>query len=93
MLWCILIDIAIVLAIYVLLGWKSVKHQFMYALWGYIFLESINYIEHYGIKREKDENGIYESITKLHSWNAVSSPLLFKLQRHSDHHIASFRPY
>jgi hypothetical protein len=60
---------------------------------GIWFLELINYIEHYGLIREKDKNGIYESINKMHSWNSISSPILFRIQRHSDHHAHSFRPY
>jgi alkane 1-monooxygenase len=60
---------------------------------GAFFLELINYIEHYGLLRQKDENGIYESINKMHSWNSLSSPVLFRIQRHSDHHAHSFRPY
>lgn len=60
---------------------------------GMFFLELINYIEHYGLQRKKDENGIYESITKMHSWNSLSSPVLFRIQRHSDHHAHAFRPY
>ena len=64
-----------------------------YTIWGVFFLELINYIEHYGIERKKDENGIYESISKMHSWNSYSSPVLFRLQRHSDHHSHAFRPY
>jgi len=80
-------------SIYALLGRASLKHQFVYAAWGIFYFEFLNYIEHYGLMRNKDKNGVYESINKLHSWNAVSSPLLFKVQRHSDHHVASFRPY
>lgn len=75
------------------LGWSSLKYQFMYTLFGMFFLELINYIEHYGLLRQKDENGIYESINKMHSWNSLSSPILFRIQRHSDHHAHSFRPY
>ena len=29
----------------------------------------------------------------MHSWNSISSTLLFRIQRHSDHHAHSFRPY
>jgi len=65
----------------------------MYAWWGYFFTIGGNYIEHYGIMRMKDKNGIYESISHIHSWNSVSSAIFFKIQRHSDHHVASFRPY
>jgi len=56
-------------------------------------MELVNYMEHYGLKRNKDENGIYESITYMHSWNSMSSPVLFRVQRHSDHHAHAFRPY
>ena len=28
---------------------------------------------------EKDENGIYESINKMHSWNSISNALLFRI--------------
>ena len=76
----------LLLTIYHLLGWQSLKYQMCYTFWGIFFLEIINYIEHYGLQRHRDENGIYESITKMHSWNSLSSPILFRLQRHSDHH-------
>jgi alkane 1-monooxygenase len=35
-----------------------------------LMIEIINYVEHYGLKREKDENGIYAPVTIRHSWNA-----------------------
>jgi len=53
----------------------------------------VNYIEHYGLNRKKDKDGIYETITYMHSWNALSSFVAFRLQRHSDHHAHKFRPY
>lgn len=43
--------------------------------------------------RKKDDNGIYESIGKMHSWNSMSGAVLVRLQRHSDHHAHSFRPF
>ena len=69
---------------------------FGYAFCGVFMLESINYLEHYGLRREKDENGIFEPINIKHSWNApqrYTNYLLFKLQRHSDHHANSYKPY
>ena len=69
------------------------RFQFAYALTQIMFLETVNYIEHYGLERQKDENGIYESITKMHSWNCKSGPVLIRLQRHSDHHLHGYRPY
>lgn len=84
---------AICVAIVQLLGWTSFKYHLYYCAWGTFWLIGGNYVEHYGIERLKDKNGIYESIGKIHSWNAAGSNLFFKIHRHSDHHIASFRPY
>lgn len=59
-------------------------------------LEIINYIEHYGLQRKRLANGTYEKVTIRHSWNAphrFSNYLFYKLQRHSDHHENSLKPY
>lgn len=88
-----LIHSSMLIIIYAFLGLSSLKFQLMYAFWGIFFLDLANYFEHYGLQRRKDKNGIYESINRYHSWNHIGSTLYFRLQRHSDHHIASFRPY
>ncbi|MFX4955878.1 fatty acid desaturase, partial [Acinetobacter baumannii] len=54
---------------------------------GWWQLTSANYIEHYGLLREKLPNGRYEHQKPHHSWNSnhiVSNLILFHLQRHSD---------
>ncbi|GAA5213469.1 hypothetical protein GCM10025776_02180 [Corallincola platygyrae] len=59
-------------------------------------LETINYIEHYGLVREERRPGRYEPVAPHHSWNApyrFSNLLLIQLQRHSDHHAFAQRPY
>jgi len=59
-------------------------------------LELINYIEHYGLERKKNETNEYERVTPAHSWNSrhrITNYFLFKLQRHSDHHANSSRRY
>jgi alkane 1-monooxygenase len=59
-------------------------------------LENINYLEHYGLQRERSEGGRYERVRPEHSWNAshaVSNSLLLSLARHSDHHAYVNRPY
>ena len=71
--------ISILACIVFFLGANALKYQFCYTFWGIWFLEMINYIEHYGLIREKDKNGIYESINKMHSWNSISSPILFRM--------------
>ncbi|WP_425493332.1 alkane 1-monooxygenase [Microvirga zambiensis] len=57
---------------------------------GIMTLESINYIEHYGLQRNRTERGSYEPVSRDHSWNSshfLTNLLLFDLARHSDHHI------
>ena len=65
------------------------------ALIGVLLLEAVNYVEHYGLLRKRiDER--YERCAPEHSWNSnklVSNMGLFNLQRHSDHHANSSRPY
>ena len=59
-------------------------------------LTSANYIEHYGLLRDKLPNGRYESCKPHHSWNSnhlVGNLHFFNLQRHSDHHTNPGRRY
>lgn len=61
-----------------------------------LFLESINYIEHYGLVRALDAEGRPVRVAPQHSWNsarAASNAMLFQLQRHADHHATASRPY
>ena len=57
----------------------------------FLFLECINYIEHYGLKRFKMPSGRYERVQAHHSWNSnhnIGRIVLYELTRHSDHHFA-----
>lgn len=63
---------------------------------GYWQLTCANYIEHYGLLRQKNDNGRYERCQPHHSWNSnhkVSNLVLVHLQRHSDHHAHPTRAY
>lgn len=63
---------------------------------GVALLEGVNYIEHYGLQRERLADGSYEPVDPRHSWNSahrLSNAILFKLQRHSDHHTFPTRPF
>lgn len=80
-------------AIYHFFGTGGLKFQAAYTFTGLFWAEMVNYLEHYGLQRRKDSNGIYESIGCMHSWNSLSSPVAFRIQRHSDHHAHVFRPY
>jgi alkane 1-monooxygenase len=80
-------------SIYIAFGMGGVKSQFTIAFLGLFWDEMINYIEHYGLRREKDASGVYESIGYMHSWSTMSSACTFRISRHSDHHAHKFRPY
>ena len=63
---------------------------------GALLLETINYIEHYGLSRKLQAGGKYERAMPHHSWNSnhvVGRLMLFELSRHSDHHYLASRKY
>jgi len=66
------------------------------AVIGFSLLEVVNYLEHYGLLRQKREDGRFERCLPEHSWNnnnVASNVLLYHLQRHSDHHANPTRRY
>ena len=63
---------------------------------GFLFLETVNYLEHYGLSRKKVRDNIYEKVMPVHSWNSnhyIGRIFLFELTRHSDHHYKASRKY
>ncbi|MEV6612935.1 alkane 1-monooxygenase [Streptomyces sp. NPDC051051] len=71
-------------------------YLFVQAACGVLLLETVNYIEHYGLLRERRPDGRYERVAPRHSWNSnntTSNILLYQLQRHSDHHANPLRRY
>ena len=66
------------------------------ALVGILLLESVNYIEHYGLRRKPTTPGVYERVQPWHSWNSdhlIGRLVLYELTRHSDHHYQASRKY
>ncbi|MFI2714645.1 alkane 1-monooxygenase [Micromonospora sp. NPDC018662] len=66
------------------------------AVVGFSLLEAVNYLEHYGLARQRTAAGRYEKVDPRHSWNSdrvVTNVFLFQLQRHSDHHANPLRRY
>ena len=62
----------------------------------FLFLECINYIEHYGLRRFKTPSGRYERVQPHHSWNSnhnIGRIVLYELTRHSDHHFKASKKY
>jgi alkane 1-monooxygenase len=83
-------------SVFILLGGFALTSFLLAAAFGILLLETVNYIEHYGLLRRKRENGTYERVKRIHSWNSnhvVGRVVLFELTRHSDHHYKPDRPY
>jgi alkane 1-monooxygenase len=79
-----------------LLGVKALLGAGAIALIGILLLETINYIEHYGLRRHLLPSGRPEPVTPAHSWNSdheLGRIFLYELTRHSDHHYKATRKY
>lgn len=77
-------------------GVKVVPFLVIQAVFGFSLLEVVNYLEHYGLLRQKLANGRYERCMPRHSWNSnhvASNVFLYNLERHSDHHANPTRRY
>ena len=86
--------IAIVLVAW--LGWIVFPFILVHHFLVWYALTQANYIEHYGLLRQKKANGKYERCQPRHSWNTnhrISNLFSLHLQRHSDHHAYPQRPY
>ena len=81
------------------LGPSLFPYLILQAIVGFTLLEAVNYLEHYGLLRERvavGERERYERVAARHSWNAnqvTTNVLLYHLQRHSDHHAHPTRRY
>jgi alkane 1-monooxygenase len=85
-----------VAAIGVIWGLKVMAFFIAAGTIGFLLLETVNYIEHYGLRRKKIDNAYYEKVMPIHSWNsnhAIGRIMLFELTRHSDHHYMASRKY
>lgn len=90
------LSLAIAIFLVATLGWSMIAFLLIHHVAAYWQLTSANYVEHYGLLRQKDENGRYERCQPHHSWNSnhvFSNLVLFHLERHSDHHAHPLRRY
>jgi alkane 1-monooxygenase len=91
--------------IFYFFGWLVTLYFLAAALIGILLLETVNYIEHYGLQRKPTGDarlndavgqGKYERAMPEHSWNSdhvIGRLMLFELSRHSDHHYLASRKY
>lgn len=91
-----LIQLALIATIYFIFGWLICLYFIAAAGIGILLLETVNYIEHYGLQRKPSGEGTYERAMPEHSWNSdhiIGRLMLFELSRHSDHHYLASRKY
>lgn len=91
-----LVQLAFVAVIFFVAGITGGLLFIAAAMQGILLLETVNYIEHYGLSRRAVADAGYERTKPEHSWNSdhiVGRLMLFELSRHSDHHFSASRKY
>lgn len=89
-----------VLALYALVAWgfgaAGVLFMLAQSYFAVSLLETVNYLEHYGLERQRLEDGRYERVRVQHSWDTgsrVTNWHTLNLGRHADHHGLASRPF
>lgn len=96
MLWYTIIQFIYLFNVYYFFNLKALVLVLAIGVISFLFLETINYIEHYGLLRKKLDSGRYERVREVHSWNSnhsIGRIVLYELTRHSDHHFKSTKKY
>ena len=91
-----LFQLSFLLFIYYNFGLYLTLLSIVMSVVSFLFLETINYVEHYGLLRKKEPSGRYERVKPHHSWNSnhtIGRIVLYELTRHSDHHFKSSKKY
>jgi alkane 1-monooxygenase len=96
MFWYLVLQGLYLILVFLVFGKVVLLFAFLSALTGVLLLETVNYIEHYGLLRKKKDSGRYERVKEIHSWNSnhvIGRIMLYELTRHSDHHFKSSKKY
>jgi alkane 1-monooxygenase len=96
MLWFTIIQFMYLFIVFLIFGNLGLLFALCAAVTGFLLLETVNYIEHYGLLRGKTNSGRYERVKEIHSWNSnhiVGRIILYELTRHSDHHYKTSKKY
>ncbi len=96
MFWYLIIQTLYLVLVLFIFGPTGLLFALSAAIVGFLLLETVNYIEHYGLLRKKLPSGRYDRVKEVHSWNSnhvVGRIVLYELTRHSDHHYKSSKKY
>jgi fatty acid desaturase len=86
-----LMSLALVMLTYAIGGLWGVGAFAVAGIVGKLYLELVNFIEHYGLVRVPGAR-----VESRHAWNtykAISSGILYNLPRHSHHHMYAAKPF
>jgi len=90
------LTLLLLIDLYYFYGQQVLLYFLAAAIFGILQLETVNYIEHYGLLRKQNKHGRYERVKRIHSWNSdhvLGKLMLFNLSRHSDHHYNGSKHY
>ncbi len=96
MLWYTILQLVYLVVVVLIFGPKALLFAIVSGVVGFVLLETVNYIEHYGLLRLQTKSGRYERVKEVHSWNSnhvIGRIVLYELTRHSDHHYKSSKKY
>lgn len=96
MLWYLILQGTYLVLVFFFFGSTAMWVAVVIGIIGAVLLETINYIEHYGLSRSKTPSGRYERMQEIHSWNSnhvLGRVMLYELTRHSDHHYRAHKKY
>ena len=84
-------SITFCIAVTIYLNWHSIGLMYflLYSAIAISSIEMIQYMSHYGLKRQISEEGKYTRTTREHSWNSngmLTDLLSLSIQKHSAHH-------
>ena len=91
-----IIQVLFIGLIYYLFGGFILLAFLFNAAIAYVSFETVQYLEHYGLQRKKNEKGRHERVKAHHSWNSnhvFGRLMMFNLSRHSDHHFKAHKKY
>lgn len=96
MFWSLIFQVSYLVFVALVFNITTAGYAVIMAVISFLLLETINYIEHYGLLRSKLPSGRYERVRTVHSWNSdhiMGRIMLYELTRHSDHHYRASKKY
>ena len=94
--WSTGVNLAVLAVLCAAGQWKMLAFWLLQSAFAVWLLETVNYVEHYGLQRRIGPDGRPEPFGAAHAWNTdtvLGNSLLLNLQRHSDHHVHAWKPY